>query len=48
MEQVLLDEKVPQKNLISDTIIDNLIPLSFETIDDEEIIKYIYEHCKNY
>lgn len=46
MEQVLLDEKVPQKNLISDTIIDNLIPLSFETIDDEEIIKYIYEHCK--
>ncbi len=45
MEEKLKDS-IDKENKISDEVIENLKELSFHTIDDEEIIRYIHWQCQ--
>ena len=44
--QEILKDYIDEQDKITDDVILKLKPLSFRTIEDEEIIKYIHWHCR--
>lgn len=42
----ILEDPIDEKDKITDDVVLNLKPLSFKTIEDKEITKYIHWQCQ--